>query len=71
MSLLCFNVIIREKTKEVEAAVRDCEAKMEEAKKMLKDAESKPGNSHGDLWWMKREITEKEKYMPRKAKATK
>jgi len=38
-------------------AVADAEAYLNEQK-------SRPGNSHGALWWIDRELHEKKKYMP-------
>jgi chromosome segregation ATPase len=48
----------------VAAAVADAEQKFQAAMAFLEEEKSKPSASHGDIWWMQREMEEKKKYMP-------
>eukprot|EP00301_Raphidiophrys_heterophryoidea_P024350 c7879_g1_i1.p1 GENE.c7879_g1_i1~~c7879_g1_i1.p1 ORF type:complete len:443 (-),score=126.28 c7879_g1_i1:78-1349(-) len=50
---------------QVELAVTQCEEKMKEAHARLAELK-KVGTAHGDVWWMERELLEKQKYMPQK-----
>jgi len=47
-----------------EDAVESCKAKLAEAEAYLKEVSSKPGNPHGAIWWVGRELEEKKKYLP-------
>mmetsp|Transcript_9202 Transcript_9202/g.12414 ORF Transcript_9202/g.12414 Transcript_9202/m.12414 type:complete len:325 (+) Transcript_9202:56-1030(+) len=57
--------IAEEARKQVEVAVAEAAARMQEAEDFLQAAKAKPGCAHGTLWWIDRELTEKKKYMPR------
>jgi len=50
-------------------AAEDAEGKarnlLEEATKLLDELMKIGGVSHGDIWWMNRELTEKKKYLPK------
>ena len=47
-----------------DAAVDAAQAAVAEAEAFLAEQKANPGNSHGALWWMDRELHEKKKYMP-------
>jgi len=49
-----------------EAAVKNAEAKLKEALEFLQRAKASGGVAKGAIWWMEREITEKQKYLPAK-----
>lgn len=65
----------------MESAVKETEAKFDEAKLFLEDVKSRSGNAEGSMWcvsvpqyfdlcrWMQHELEEAQKYLPRK-KAT-
>jgi len=53
---------------ELEQAVQEANAKLQEANDFLEEEKKKGGIAQGDIWWMQRELEEKKKYMP-KAKA--
>eukprot|EP01111_Echinosteliopsis_oligospora_P018980 TRINITY_DN896_c0_g1_i1.p1 TRINITY_DN896_c0_g1~~TRINITY_DN896_c0_g1_i1.p1 ORF type:complete len:327 (+),score=129.98 TRINITY_DN896_c0_g1_i1:205-1185(+) len=54
-----------QKTREVEAAVVETEKALEEAKQYLEDVK-KNAVPRGSIWWMERELEEKQKYLPKK-----
>eukprot|EP00009_Paramoeba_aestuarina_P008784 CAMPEP_0201520554 /NCGR_PEP_ID=MMETSP0161_2-20130828/11830_1 /ASSEMBLY_ACC=CAM_ASM_000251 /TAXON_ID=180227 /ORGANISM="Neoparamoeba aestuarina, Strain SoJaBio B1-5/56/2" /LENGTH=438 /DNA_ID=CAMNT_0047918963 /DNA_START=7 /DNA_END=1320 /DNA_ORIENTATION=+ len=47
-----------------DAAVDAAQAAVAEAEAFLEAEKARPGNSHGALWWIDRELHEKKKYMP-------
>jgi hypothetical protein len=47
-----------------DAAVDAAQEAVAEAEAYLAEQKSKPGSSHGSLWWIDRELHEKKKYMP-------
>lgn len=52
-----------------EKAREESEAAVAEAKEVLNDLkENSDGISHGNIWWMEKELSEREKYMPKKKK---
>ncbi len=50
----------------MEAAVRETEARFQEAQDFLEEVKKKGGVAHGAIWWMERELKEAQKYMPKK-----
>jgi len=53
-------------TKAAEAAAAKAEAKLKEALEFLQRAKQSGGVAQGQIWWMEREIIEKQKYLPAK-----
>jgi len=53
-------------TKAAEAAVANAEAKLQEALEFLQNAKKSGGVAQGQIWWMERELKEKQKYLPSK-----
>ena len=53
-------------TKAAEAAVANAEAKLQEALEFLQNAKKSGGVAQGQIWWMERELKEKQKYLPAK-----
>jgi len=53
-------------TKAAEAAAANAEAKLKDALEFLQRAKQSGGVAQGQIWWMEREITEKQKYLPAK-----
>jgi len=47
------------------ASVAEAEARFQEANDELEKAKKLGGVANGDIWWMQREIIEKQKYMPK------
>jgi len=54
-----------EATLQVEASVRDMEAKVKETNDYLDELKKKGGIPYGSVWWMEREIKEAQKYLPK------
>ena len=59
-------VAANEAKAKAEMAVKEAEAKLQEAMEYLEEAKASGGVAQGDIWWMQREITEKQKYLPAK-----
>jgi len=57
---------LAEQKKRVEEAFADAEVKVKEAVDYLNEVKQKGGVAHGAIWWMERELTEAQKYMPKK-----
>eukprot|EP01105_Mastigella_eilhardi_P015192 TRINITY_DN345_c0_g1_i3.p2 TRINITY_DN345_c0_g1~~TRINITY_DN345_c0_g1_i3.p2 ORF type:complete len:210 (-),score=91.83 TRINITY_DN345_c0_g1_i3:64-693(-) len=51
-----------------EVAADKAQASLDEAQQFLDKVKSQGGVAQGDIWWLQRELTEKAKYLPRKAK---
>jgi len=56
---------LEEQTRRVEEAVRDTEARVQEALDYLEEVKKKGGVAHGAIWWMERELKEAQKYLPK------
>jgi chromosome segregation ATPase len=53
------------RTKQVEVAVKETEKRFQEAQDFLEAAKKKGGVPKGSIWWMERELKEKQKYLPK------
>jgi len=50
--------------KAADDALENARLKLAEAEAYLKEVKSKPGNPHGRIWWMERQLEERKKYLP-------
>jgi len=57
---------LEEQKKKVEAAYVECENSLKEAQEFLELVKKKGGIPKGSMWWMERELTEAQKYMPKR-----
>jgi len=57
---------LEEQKKKVEAAYVECEKSYKEAQDFLEAVKKKGGIPNGSMWWMERELTEAQKYMPKR-----
>ena len=53
-----------EQTRQLEVATAEASSKVQEALDFLNEVKKTPGQSHGHLWWLSRELIEKQKYLP-------
>jgi len=51
-------------TRAAEEALENTRKRVAEAEAYLEEVKKKPGSSHGSIWWMERELSEKKKYLP-------
>lgn len=56
---------MQNKTREVEALVRETQEKLSEAEAYLEEIKKKGGTAGGALWWMDRSIKEAQKFLPK------
>jgi len=57
---------LEELSKKVEQAYRDTEARVQEAQAFLEEVKKKGGVPRGAIWWVERELTEAQKYLPKR-----
>jgi len=50
----------------VEEAYAHAEEAVQEAKQFLEDVKKRGGPTHGSIWWMERELSEAQKYLPKR-----
>jgi len=50
--------------RQAEAALDETRKRVEEAEAYLAEVKSRPGKSHGAIWWIERQLFEKKKFIP-------
>jgi len=55
---------VQRERKAAEAATAICEARVDEAKQALNELKQNGGVPQGQMWWLERELTEAQKFMP-------